>query len=169
MATRVGIALGSNLGDRLANLRAARDLLRALASDGVHFEQAPVYQSEPVNCPEGSPDFFNTVIELDYVGKPAKLLEDAQAIECHLGREPDAGSNSPRVIDIDILYFDDLTIDTGIVIIPHPRMTHRRFVLQPLAEIRPLMTLPGDHVTISEHLQHLDSEESELTLIQANW
>ena len=169
MATRVGIALGSNLGDRLANLCAARDLLRALTPDSVHFEQAPVYQSEPVNCPEGSPDFFNTVIELDYVGEPAKLLEDAQAIEDHLGREPGAGPNSPRIIDIDILYFDDLTIDTGIVIIPHPRITHRRFVLQPLAEIRPLMTLPGDHVTISKHLQHLDSGEPELTLIQANW
>ncbi|NRB26683.1 MAG: 2-amino-4-hydroxy-6-hydroxymethyldihydropteridine diphosphokinase [Roseibacillus sp.] len=169
MATRVGIALGSNLGDRLANLRAARDLLRALTPDDVHFEQAPVYQSEPVNCPEGSPDFFNTVIELDYVGEPAKLLEDAQAIEDHLGREPGAGPNSPRIIDIDILYFDDLTIDTGIVIIPHPRITHRRFVLQPLAEIRPLMTLPGDHATISKHLQHLDSGEPELTLIQAKW
>ncbi len=124
------------------------------------------------------------MIELDYVGEPAKLLEDAQAIEDHLGREPGAGSqaiedhlgrepgagpNSPRIIDIDILYFDDLTIDTGIVIIPHPRITHRRFVLQPLAEIRPLMTLPGDHVTISKHLQHLDSGEPELTLIQAKW
>jgi 2-amino-4-hydroxy-6-hydroxymethyldihydropteridine diphosphokinase len=169
MATRTGIALGSNLGDRLANLRAARDLLRALTPDVVHFEQAPVYQSEPVNCPEGSPDFFNTVIELDYVGEPAKLLEDAKAIEYHLGRKPGAGPNSPRVIDIDILYFDDLTIDTGILIIPHPHMTHRRFVLQPLAEIRPLMTLPGDHVTISGHLQHLDSGEPELILIQANW
>ncbi len=109
------------------------------------------------------------MIELDYVGEPAKLLEDAQAIEDHLGREPGAGPNSPRIIDIDILYFDDLTIDTGIVIIPHPRITHRRFVLQPLAEIRPLMTLPGDHVTISKHLQHLDSGEPELTLIQAKW
>jgi len=169
MATRVGIALGSNLGDRLANLRAARDLLRALTPDAVHFEQAPVYQSEPVNCPEGSPDFFNTVIEFDYVGEPAKLLEDTQTIEGHLGRNPGAGPNSPRVIDIDILYFDDLVMDTGILVIPHPSMTHRRFVLKPLAEFRPLLTLPGDHATISEHLQHLDSGEPELTLIQTKW
>ena len=169
MATRVGIALGSNLGDRLANLRAARDLLRALTPDGVHFEQAPLYQSEPVNCPEESPDFFNTVIELDYIGEPAKLLEETQGIEYHLGRDPGAESNSPRAIDIDILYFDDRIIDAGLIVIPHPRMTHRRFVLQPLSDIRPLMTRPGDRISISGHLQHLDSGEPELTFIQARW
>lgn len=169
MATRVGIALGSNMGDRIGNLRAARDLLRGLAPDGVHFEQAPIFQSEPVDCPKGSPDFFNTVIELDYVGAPVRLLEDTQAIEFHLGRKPSAELNAPRVIDIDILYFDDQIIDAGIVVIPHPRMTHRRFVLQPLSEIRPQLTLPGDRVTISEHLRRLDSEEPELTLVQAQW
>ena len=169
MATRVGIALGSNLGDRLANLRAARDLLRALTPEGAHFEQAPIYQSEPVNCPDDSPDFFNSVIELDYAGEPTRLLEDTQAIEFHLGRQPSSEPNAPRVIDIDILYFDDQVIDVGVMIIPHPRMTHRRFVLQPLADIRPHMTLPGDRVTISEHLRRLDSSENDLILTQAKW
>ena len=169
MAARVGIALGSNLGDRLANLRAARNLLRALTPDGAHFEQAPIYQSEPVDCPEDAPDFFNTVVEIDSVGEPARLLEDTQAIEYHLGRRPSPEPNAPRVIDIDILYFGDRVIDAGIIVIPHPRMIHRRFVLQPLADIRPIMTLPGDRVTISEHLRRLDSSESELTLTQAQW
>ena len=169
MATRVGLALGTNVGDRIANLRSARGLLRELSPVGVHYEQAPVYQSEPVDCPAGSPDFFNTVIELDYVGEPLQLLEDTQAIEFHLGREAVPERNAPRTIDIDILYFDDLVIDAGIVVIPHPEMIHRRFVLQPLAEIRPHLTLPGDRVTISEHLRRLDSGEPELTLIQAQW
>lgn len=169
MATRVGIALGTNLGDRIGNLRAARELLRGLTPVGVHFEQAPIYQSEPVDCPEDAPDFYNTVIELDYVGAPVQLLEDTQAIEFHLGRQASAAPNAPRVIDIDILYFDQLVIDAGLVVIPHPRMIHRRFVLQPLAEIRPQLTLPGDCVTISEHLRHLDSGEPELTLVQAQW
>lgn len=169
MASRVGLALGSNVGDRLANLRSARELLRGLSPVGVHYEQAPIYQSEPVDCPEGSPDFYNTVIELDYVGVPTRLLEDTQAIEFHLGRPTAREPNAPRVIDIDILYFDDLVMDIGVIVIPHPEITHRRFVLQPLAEIRPHLTLPRDHVTISEHLRHLDSGEPELTLVQAEW
>lgn len=169
MAARVGLALGSNVGDRLANLRAARDLLRGLTPVGVHYEQAPVYQSEPVDCPPDSPDFFNSVIELDYVGEPLQLLDDTQAIEYHLGRETIRARNAPRVIDIDILYFDDLVTDAGIVIIPHPKLTHRRFVLQPLSDIRPHLTLPGDRVNISEHLRRLDSGEPELTLVQAQW
>ena len=169
MATRVGLALGSNLGDRLANLRNARKLLRGLTPVGVHYEQAPIYQSEPVDCPLNSPDFFNTVIELDYVGEPLQLLEDTQAIEFHLGRQTVREPHAPRVIDIDILYFDELVIDAGIIVIPHPEITHRRFVLQPLAEIRPHLTLPGDRVTISEHLRRLDSGEAELTLVQAQW
>ena len=169
MATRVGLALGSNLGDRIANLRAARELLRGLSPVGVHYVQAPVFQSEPVDCPEDSPDFFNTVLELDYVGEPNQLLEDTQAIEYHLGRNSAQEPNAPRVIDIDILYFDDLVIDAGIIVIPHPKMIHRRFVLQPLSEIRPHLTLPGDRVTISEHLRRLDSGEHELTLVQAQW
>lgn len=169
MASRVGLALGSNVGDRLTNLRAARDLLRKLAPVGVHYEQAPVYQSEPVDCPAGSPDFFNTVIELDYVGKPVQLLGDTQAIEFHLGRQTARERNAPRVIDIDILYFDDLVLDAGLLVIPHPELTHRRFVLQPLSEIRPHLVLPGDRVTISEHLRRLDSGEPELALVQAQW
>ena len=169
MATRVGLALGSNLGDRLANLREARELLRGLSPVGVHYEQAPVYQSEPVDCPPDSPDFFNTVVELDYVGEPMRLLEDTQAIEYHLGRETLRERNAPRVIDIDILYFDDLVIDAGLLILPHPELTHRRFVLQPLAEIRPHLTLPGDRTTITEHLRRVDSGEPELTMIQADW
>lgn len=169
MASRVGLALGSNVGDRIANLRTARKLLRALTPVGVHYEQAPVYQSEPVDCPPGSPDFFNTVIELDYVGGPLQLLEDTRAIEYHLGRKAAPERNAPRVIDIDILYFDDLVIDAGLLVIPHPEMTHRRFVLQPLCEIRPHLVLPGDRVTVSEHLRRLDSGEAELTLVQAQW
>ena len=95
MAARVGIALGSNLGDRIVNLRAARELIRNLSPKGTHFEQAPIYQSEPVNCPEDSPDFFNTVIEIDYIGTPAELLENTQGFELHLGRQPGSPPNAP--------------------------------------------------------------------------
>ncbi len=79
MANRVGIALGSNLGNRLTHIRKARNMLRKLMPEDAHYLQAPVYQSEPVNCPPDSPDFFNTVIEIDYIGLPYELLEAASS------------------------------------------------------------------------------------------
>lgn len=169
MATRVGIALGSNLGNRLPHLQVARDMLCKLMPEEALYLQAPVYQSEPVDCPPESPDFFNTVIEIDYIGTPHQLLEYTQGIEFHLGRGIVYQTNAPRIIDVDILYFGNDTLKGGILTIPHPELTHRRFVLQPLADIRPNLTLPGDHATISEHLHHLDSGEPPLTLVQSDW
>ena len=113
--------------------------------------------------------FFNTVVELDYVGTPYELLQATQGIEYHLGRETVRDRNAPRVIDIDILYFGDTILEGDILTIPHPEMTHRRFVLQPLHDIRPHFILPGDRVPIETHLERLDSDEHELTLVQAQW
>jgi 2-amino-4-hydroxy-6-hydroxymethyldihydropteridine diphosphokinase len=169
MAHTVGLGLGSNVGDRLANLRKARELLRGLSPDGVVYYQSPIYQSEPVDCPPNSPDFFNTVIEIDFVGEPHELLEATQGIEFHLGRETVREPNSPRVIDIDILYFGQHVVNGDILTIPHPQITHRRFVLQPLNDIRPHFILPGDAVSIEEHLKRLDSGEPELSLVQSDW
>jgi 2-amino-4-hydroxy-6-hydroxymethyldihydropteridine diphosphokinase len=169
MATRVGIALGTNLGNRLTYLRKARALLRKLTDVGSHYLEAPIYQSVPVDCPEGSPDFYNTVIEIEYLGKPHKLLAQTQAIEIQLGRETAYERNIPRVIDIDILYFGNEIVRDEILIIPHAKLTYRRFVLQPLNDIRPNLILPGDDVTISEQLQHLDSDEPALSLVQSAW
>ncbi|OYV05462.1 MAG: hypothetical protein CFE26_11460 [Verrucomicrobiales bacterium VVV1] len=71
--------------------------------------------------------------------------------------------------DLDILYFGNLQIDAGLLELPHPRLTSRRFVLEPLAQIRPELVLPGDSVTIHEHLAHLESAEAPLALVQAAW
>ena len=173
MATRVGIALGSNLdsplGDRLSNIKLARDLLEKLTPDGTELIQAHVYQSEPLDCPEDSPVFLNTVIELSYDGSPGELLRQTQAIERQLGRDVIREKNAPRIIDIDILYFGTDLYHDALLTLPHPEMTHRRFVLQPLADIRPELILPGDDITIADHLQHLDSAEPPLSLEQVNW
>ncbi|MGJ8657472.1 MAG: 2-amino-4-hydroxy-6-hydroxymethyldihydropteridine diphosphokinase [Akkermansiaceae bacterium] len=169
MATRVGIALGTNLGNRLTHLRGAREMLRQLADVDSHYLEAPIYQSEPVGCGEDSPDFYNTVIEIDYIGKPYDLLAKTQGIEFHLGREAVYERNAPRIIDVDILYFGDEVLRDEILTIPHPRLIHRRFVLQPLSDIRPDLILPGDEVTISEHLLHLDTDEPLLNLVQSGW
>ncbi|MBK1830342.1 2-amino-4-hydroxy-6-hydroxymethyldihydropteridine diphosphokinase [Verrucomicrobiaceae bacterium R5-34] len=169
MANRVGIALGSNLGNRLTHLQVARDMLRKLVPEDTVYLQAPIYQSEPVDCPAESPDFFNTVIEIDYIGTPFELLEHTQGIEFHFGRGIVHQRNAPRIIDLDILYFGDEVVKESILNIPHQQLTSRRFVLQPLADIRPQLVLPGDTATIAEHLQHLDSEEPPLSLVQSDW
>ena len=154
MANSVGIALGSNLGNRLTHLQVARDMLRKLVPEDTLYLQAPIYQSEPVDCPINSPDFFNTVIEIDYIGTPYELLQHTQGIEFHFGRGIVHQYNAPRIIDLDILYFGDTVIKDTILNIPHLEMTSRRFVLQPLADIRPQLVLPGDKATIAEHLYH---------------
>ena len=169
MGTRVGIGLGTNLGNRLSNLRVARDMLRGLVDENSYYLQSPIYQSEPVGCTADSPDFFNAVIELDYIGKPYELLDRTQGVEFHLGREAVYERNSPRVIDVDILYFGNEVMSDEILSIPHPSLTDRLFVLHPLAEIRPNLILPGDEATISDHLKHLDSGEPELSLVQMLW
>jgi len=169
MGNRVGIALGSNLGNRLTHMSEARNLLRGLVEEDTLYLQAPVYQSEPVNCNDRSPDFFNTVIEIDYIGEPYDLLMQTQGIEFHLGRESVYETNAPRIIDLDILYFGDILMTDEILHIPHLRMLSRRFVLQPLNDIRPNLILPGDQVAISKHLRHLDSNEPPLTLVQTTW
>lgn len=156
------------MGNRLKNLQAARDLLGALAVPG-SLRQASIYQTEPVDCPEDSPDFYNTVVEIDYAGTPHQLLEATQGIELRLGRKAVPERNAPRVIDVDILYFGGERIEGEILDLPHPRLTSRRFVLEPLAEIRPELVLPGDQVSIAEHLRHLDSNEPPLVTVQAVW
>jgi len=169
MGHRVGIALGSNLGKRLSHLCVARDMLRDLVEPESLYLQAPVYQSSPVDCDDSAPDFYNTVLELDYIGDPHELLLKTQGIEFHLGRESVYERNAPRVIDVDILYFGDVVMHEDILQIPHPRMFDRRFVLQPLNDIRPHLILPGDEATIAEHFKHIETDEPPLRLLQEAW
>jgi len=154
---RTGIALGSNLGDRMANLRAARDLLAGISTGPVL--SAAVYQTAPVGCPEGSPDFLNTVIEIDFVGEPLELLALTQGFQKQLGRVDSPIRNAPRVIDIDLLYLGDTVFSDEALELPHPRLKIRRFVLQPLAEIRSDLILPGDEKSVASHLEALPDQE----------
>jgi 2-amino-4-hydroxy-6-hydroxymethyldihydropteridine diphosphokinase len=162
---RVGIALGSNLGDRLANLQAARDCLLEIATPGEPFLQASIYQTEPLLCPPGSPLFYNSIVEIDFGGDPFELLELTQSIEEKLGRTGVPARNAPRIIDVDLLYFGEAVIDTEALLLPHPRIGERRFVLQPLAEIRPDLVLPGQAAGVAELLVRLESTEPPLVLV----
>jgi 2-amino-4-hydroxy-6-hydroxymethyldihydropteridine diphosphokinase len=162
---RVGIALGSNLGDRLANIRAAASGLKQIAAPGADLLTAQIYQTEPRFCPPGSPDFLNTVIEIGFEGTPDELLEKTQAIELELGRIRGPERNAPRTIDIDLLYFGDDVFENEALTLPHPRIGERRFVLQPLADIRPDLFLPGYQQSIARLLAGLDNGEPPLEAI----
>jgi 2-amino-4-hydroxy-6-hydroxymethyldihydropteridine diphosphokinase len=166
---RAGIALGSNLGDRLANLRAARRLLEALSPDPASLRSAPVYQTAPVLCPEDSPDFLNTVVEIETTASPLELLQSTQAIECRLGRPARAPRHAPRIIDVDLLYLGGTVFDSPGLTLPHPRLAQRRFVLTPLADLDPERVLPGHPVSIATLLATLDSPEPEPTLVHPLW
>lgn len=151
---RVGIALGSNLGDRIANLRAAKKAIIDLVG-GKSLRGSPVYETEPVDCEPGAPKFLNAVLEIEYDGDPTELLEHMIRIEESLGRKRDHGSNVSRKIDIDLLYADDLSVQNERLRLPHPRMQTRRFVLCPLADIRPELILPGQMKSVRQLLAEL--------------
>ncbi len=159
---RAGIALGSNLGDRSAHLQAALFYLREIAEALAPMLCAPVYQTEPRFCPPGSPQFLNTVVEIGFDGTPLELLEKTRAIEIRLGRLRGSERNAPRTIDIDLLYLGEITLAHPELTLPHPRIAERRFVLQPLAEIRPELILPGQHRPVREILANLVTDEAPL-------
>lgn len=164
-----GIALGSNLGDRLQHLQqAVEKLLETLPSASINAA-ASLYETDPVDCPEGSQPFYNTVLELETDLEPLALLQQLQALEISLGRPAEHGHNAPRTVDLDMLYADDLVLNHPDLILPHPRLTQRRFVLQPLADIRPELVLPTEARSIAGLLAAVDSPEPPLRLLQKGW
>jgi 2-amino-4-hydroxy-6-hydroxymethyldihydropteridine diphosphokinase len=160
MIRRSGIALGSNLGDRMALLSEAVQRLHEIAVPGEPVLQAPVYRTPPLACPDGSPEFFNTTVEIAWSGSPEELLEHTRRIEILLGRERGHHRNAPRTIDLDILYCGDLVTSSDHLTLPHPRLAQRRFVLQPLADIRPDLVLPGSRHRIRQLLEALSTDEA---------
>lgn len=153
--TRAGIALGSNVGDRLQNLRAARQAISELRNFRAPLLASAVYNTEPVGCDPGCEDFLNAALEIGYGGEARELLQELRAIEARLGRPVAHRRNAPRTVDLDLLYFGDDVISTDELQLPHPRMCERRFVLQPLADVRPELMLPPDGVTVSALLAQL--------------
>ena len=149
---RVGIALGSNLHERLHLLRAARTQLYALHEDRGPFLCSRIYETEPVDCPPGSPFFLNAAIEIACTLPPLDLLARLQSIEQTLGRPRDHAFHAPRTIDLDILYYDNLHFTLPELTLPHPRISERPFVLCPLADICPERILPGWEKSIAERL-----------------
>jgi len=142
--------MGSNLGNRAANLRAA---ISALPSAGFHVTKvSSFYETEPLDYLD-QPWFLNCVVEGDTDQQPLDLLKALRTIESQLGStKPFA--KGPRLLDIDILLFGDQSIDTPQLQIPHPRMLNRKFVLAPLAEIAPELQHPSWPANARELLAH---------------
>ena len=152
---RAGLAFGSNVGDRLAHLRTARAAVRALSRVSAPELASRVYETEPVGTGEEAGAFLNAVLEVDFAGPPSELLDALQGIEAQLGRPSKRPRNAPRTIDLDILYMGNLALSNEEIVIPHPRLHLRRFVLTPLADIRPELLLPGQERTVAELLAGL--------------
>lgn len=165
---QTGLGLGSNLGDRLEHLSAARHFLCTLHEGHSAPAISPVYETDPVGCPAGSPAFLNAVIEIETSLDPAALLRRLAAFERKLGRRAARIKNSPRPLDLDILYAGDMTLDTPALTLPHPRLVQRRFVLQPLADIRPHLVLPRQSRSIAQLLATLP-EEPRARLFASAW
>jgi 2-amino-4-hydroxy-6-hydroxymethyldihydropteridine diphosphokinase len=165
---RTAVALGSNLRDRLGNLHAAREAILEFSNVSPPILSSPVYETEPVDCEAGAGKFLNAVVEFEYQGDPATLLEQLIRIEEALGRKRDHPKNVSRIIDIDLLYYADQAIDIGRLQLPHPRIYSRKFVLQPLADIRPDLVLPGQTKTIRKLLEELD-ESGEVVRVTDKW
>lgn len=146
---RAGVALGSNLGDRLANLRNARRDLAGLSGALPPMRSSAIYETEPVGCEKGAAKFLNAAIEFEYARPPHELLSALARIEKLLGRAGDHPRNVSRTIDLDLLYFGEQIISTGDLELPHPRIAGREFVLRPLGDICPDRVLPGQSESIA--------------------
>jgi 2-amino-4-hydroxy-6-hydroxymethyldihydropteridine diphosphokinase len=150
----VGIALGSNLGDRSAELDAGISFLRLLSTNH-EVRESPRIETVPVDCPPGSPAFLNSVAEIEVdtvLLPPLHLLSFLQEIEMERGRSLLRDVNAPRPLDLDIIYYGVERFEQMGLIIPHPRAHVRRFVLEPLSHLRPELVLPGQTKTVRELL-----------------
>ena len=149
--TIVYLGLGSNLGDRRRNLEAALDALRAHPQITVSAVSA-FLETDPVGGPPGQGRFLNAAAKIETDLSPEALLEELKRVERALGRKP-GPRWGPRKIDLDILLCGNTILETGTLVIPHPRMRERRFVLEPLAEIAPDARDPVTGLSVRDLLE----------------
>lgn len=153
MTSRAFVALGTNLGDRVGFLEFA---LRELsAHSGVRVVRCSgFHETQPVGGPAGQGLYLNAVVECECEGGARDLLAILQDIERRAGRVR-AIENGPRTLDLDLLLFGELELDERDLVLPHPRLEERLFVLEPLAELAPEMVLRRSRVTVRERIIQL--------------
>ena len=172
MPHRAFIGLGTNLGDRAANYRQAIQGIRQLPESRI-VRHSSIYETEPVGDIEGV--FLNGVVELETEMTAETLMRRLLGVERAMGRKRATGRKPPksrrkypkRIIDLDLLFFDNEIIHTSPLTVPHPRLHERRFVLAPMAELAPALIHPELNVSISELLAGLKSHQR-VTLARAD-
>jgi 2-amino-4-hydroxy-6-hydroxymethyldihydropteridine diphosphokinase len=157
VSERVGyLGLGSNVGDREGHLRAALDLL---SSHGVAVEAvSSTYETEPVGEILDQPDFLNAAARVRTSLEPEELLDLCKAIEVERGRMLGGQRHGPRPLDLDLLLLGEVELETERLTLPHPEVTSRRFVLEPVLELDPELALP-DGTRLADALEALGAEE----------
>ena len=156
----VYLALGTNLGDRLANLKQA---IVSLTPQMEVKAKSSVYETPPWGY-EDQPKFLNQVVKVKTYLEPEALLKHLKRLEVALGRK-ESFPNGPRLIDIDILFFDDAVLNTPSLVIPHPRLHERGFVLLPLMDIAPDLVHPISKKSVSEMVVECDVSEIQLVAL----
>ena len=160
MPNRAFIGIGSNLGDRAANYREAIQRIAQIPETRV-VRQSSIYETEPVGDLKGA--FLNGAIEIETELNAETLMRRLLAIERMMGRKrvrgrkPSRGKYRPRIIDLDLLFFNKEIIKTRTLEVPHPRLHERKFVLAPMSELAPTLIHPKLNVSISELVAHLKS------------
>ena len=162
MARRGFLGLGSNEGERLEHLRAARELLhRSEAPGGLHvLASSSAYETEPQAGAVGQREFVNACLEIETALEPEPLLDLCKGVERALGRDARAERHAPRRIDVDLLLLGELEHSSARLTLPHPDLTRRRFVLVPLLELDPALALP-DGTSLSAALAALEGQRVE--------
>ena len=153
------LGLGSNVGDRRANLESA---VAALPAHGVKvLASSSVYETEPVGLVLDQREFYNACLAIQTDHGPEELLTACKDVERSLGREPGGQRHGPRPIDVDLLLLDEFEYESDRLILPHPEVTSRRFVLVPLLELEPGLTLP-DGTSLAQALAALGDDGQEV-------
>ncbi|MEM7008076.1 MAG: 2-amino-4-hydroxy-6-hydroxymethyldihydropteridine diphosphokinase [Thermodesulfobacteriota bacterium] len=156
----VYISIGSNLGDRIENCKKAIDEMGAFSKV---VKVSSFYETEPVGK-EDQPEFINLAAEIDTELPPYELLSELNKIEHKLGRERHE-KWEPRIIDLDIIFYDDLLSKNDGLQIPHPRAHLRRFVLEPICEIDPEFVHPEYKLTVSELLKNINDDKAVIKIV----
>lgn len=153
------ISVGSNLGHKLQNCQRG---VASLTRRGCQvIAQSGIYRTEPVDYLDQD-WFVNYVVQIETRLEPLQLLDAIHAVQRKSGRGPDKIRFGPRILDLDIIFYDSITINTSPLIIPHPRMHKRRFVLQPLCDIDSTLIHPVFNVDMLSLLHALDDDEQRI-------
>ena len=157
------LGLGSNVGDRLGHLRAAREALGAVAGEALSVTaSSSAYETEPQGEVLDQPDFLNAAVRIDTTLGPEDLLDACKQVERDLGREGGGPRHGPRPIDVDLLLLGDLEYTSERLRLPHRDVLARRFVLAPLVELDPGLALP-DGTRLADALDALTGQRVERT------